>query len=118
MIADLKADSERWEAERRAATDPGQLYLDRLFRRSSPIFEYRGSATYQSRRCYERRESAPIAQTGYPGAASAAISQGVYETHSYGEPSVSYQRGSDDLHPSLPRDPYYGRGEYHNLPCL
>jgi uncharacterized phage-like protein YoqJ len=41
MIADLKADSERWEAERRAATA-----------RVAPVVDYRSSLTHQSRQYY------------------------------------------------------------------
>jgi len=47
MIADLKADSERWEAERRATSGGRQANVD-----------YRGSTTHQSRQYYGPTEAA------------------------------------------------------------
>lgn len=41
MITDLKADSERWEAERRETAARG-----------GPVVDYRSSMTHQSRRNY------------------------------------------------------------------
>ena len=106
MIADLKADSERWEQERRATASRGQPSNGISFRDSdgivrksnTPIVEYRASTTHQSRQYYGPTEAAPGAQIGYPAAASAATSQGVYDssaqagypTQSYAQPSAGY----------------------------
>jgi hypothetical protein len=106
MIADLKADSERWEQERRATALRGQTSNSISFRDSdgiilesnTPIVEYRASTTHQTRQYYGPTEAAPGAQIGYPAAASAATSQGAYDSSaqagypgpSYAQPSVGY----------------------------
>ena len=106
MIADLKADSERWEQERRATALRGQPShgisfrdSDGIIRKSNtPIVEYRASLTRQARQYYGPTEAAPGVQIGYPAPALAAISQGVYDTSAqsgysepgYAQPSVGY----------------------------
>jgi len=105
MIADLKADSERWEAERRATASRGQPSNGISFRDSdgnvrksnTPIVEYRASTTHQSRQYYGPTEAAPGGgQIGYPSAASAQTaqvydsSQGVYQQQSYAQPQSGY----------------------------
>jgi hypothetical protein len=92
MIACLKADSEKWEAERRASE---YHFSDREFRRSYADMDYHNSATYWTR----HGKYVPTAHTAYSGAASAATSQEVYDSngmnesqeHSYGEPVADYQ---------------------------
>jgi hypothetical protein len=85
MIADLKADSERWENERRATDSRGQPSNGIYFRDSvgivrksnTLIVEYRASITHQSRQYYGPTEAAP----GAP-----LTSQGVYDNSSaYGQ---------------------------------
>jgi len=90
MIADLKADSERWDAERRQTQSRGQPSngipmrdSNGLVRKSNtPIVEYRASTTHQSRQYYGPTEAAPgMATPGYaPSASSGGVAQqGVYD---------------------------------------
>lgn len=108
MIADLKADSERWEAERRqAATTRGQPSNGISSRDSNgqgrnsntPIVEYRSSTTHQSRQYYGPSEAAPAATQAYgttPNYASAGPSapqgayDGGYQTPQYAVPQTVY----------------------------
>ncbi|KAE9365102.1 hypothetical protein N431DRAFT_300477, partial [Stipitochalara longipes BDJ] len=73
MIADLKADSERWEAEQRAAASRGQ----------PGNIEYRDSTTHQSRQYYGPTEavSTPTAQVN---------SQAHYAQQSYTQSIPAY----------------------------
>lgn len=62
MIADLKADSERWEAERRQTASRGQ-----------PLnVEYRSSTTHQSRQYYGPTEASTATSQAYAAAGSYA----------------------------------------------
>lgn len=84
MIADLKADSERWEAERRQTASRGQ----------PQNVEYRSSTTHQSRQYYGPTEAAPPVQGAYP-ATSSVQQQGVYDNQyqsstAYGQPATAY----------------------------
>lgn len=89
MIADLKADSERWDAERRQTASRGQPSngipsrdSDGIGRKSNtPIVEYRASTTHQSRQYYGPTEAAPgMATPGYAQPASnGSGQQGVYD---------------------------------------
>lgn len=93
MIADLKADSARWEAERSQTASRGQPSngissrdSDGMVRNSNtPIVEYRSSTTHQSRQYYGPTEAAaPAVSQGYGGApayqsAGVSIQQGVYD---------------------------------------
>jgi hypothetical protein len=108
MIADLKADSERWEAERRATASRGQPSNGISFRDSdgivrksnTPIVEYRASTTHQSRQYYgPTSETAQPAPLGYQQPASTSTGQ-VYDSSaqgsypqqsSYAQPSSGYQ---------------------------
>lgn len=82
MIADLKADSDRWEAERRATASRGQ----------PSNVGYRDSTTHQSRQYYGPTEQVPGANPGYSSAPTPAV-QGVYDSgpqyqqQSYGQPA-------------------------------
>lgn len=89
MIADLKADSERWEAERRAATAS-----------RGPTVGYRDSTTHQSRQYYGPTEAAPGAQLGYPPATSGQTTQ-VYDSSqvSYQQPAYAQQPPSGYAQP-------------------
>jgi hypothetical protein len=98
MIADLKADSERWEQERRATASRGQPSNGISFRGSdgivrksnTPIVEYRASTTHQSRQYYGPTEAATGAPTGYPPATSTGTQQ-VYDSSAQtGYPQQSY----------------------------
>jgi hypothetical protein len=106
MIADLKADSERWEAERRATASRGQpsngISLrdsDGIVRKSNtPIVEYRASTTHQSRQYYGPTEAAPAAMQQYAATAATGTPQGVYDNggtqyqqqSSYAQPAAGY----------------------------
>jgi hypothetical protein len=88
MIADLKADSERWEAERRATASRGQ----------PSNVEYRASTTHQSRQYYGPTEAAPAAMQQYAATAATGTQQGVYDNggtqyqqqSSYAQPATGY----------------------------
>lgn len=89
MIADLKADSERWEAERRATASRGQ----------PSNVEYRASTTHQSRQYYgptsEAASAAPLAyqQTSTStGQVYDSSAQGSYAQPNYAQPSSGYQQ--------------------------
>ncbi|EKD14325.1 transcription factor RfeG [Drepanopeziza brunnea f. sp. 'multigermtubi' MB_m1] len=100
MIADLKADSDRWEAERRATALRGQppngisaRDSDGAARKSNaPIVGYRDSTTHQSRQYYGPSEQVPGPNPGY-STASTPGAQGVYESgpqyqqQQYGQPA-------------------------------
>jgi hypothetical protein len=107
MIADLKADSERWEAERRATASRGQPSNGISFRDSdgivrksnTPIVEYRASTTHQSRQYYgptsEAASAAPLAyqQTSTStGQVYDSSAQGSYAQPNYAQPSSGYQQ--------------------------
>jgi hypothetical protein len=92
MIADLKADSERWEAERRATASRGQ----------PSNVEYRASTTHQSRQYYGPTSEAAsaVSSGGYQQPASSASGQvydsssvqGGYAQPNYAQPSSGYQQ--------------------------
>jgi len=82
MIADLKADSDRWEAERRQTASRGQ-----------PLnVGYRDSTTHQSRQYYGPTEQVPVPNPAY-SAPPTTQGQGVYDNgpqyaqQSYGQPA-------------------------------
>lgn len=86
MISDLKADSDRWEQERRMTASRGQ----------PQNVEYRSSTTHQSRQYYGPTEAAPAPAQGYPAAggytaAPAAAQQGVYDSPQYQNSAYSSQ---------------------------
>lgn len=97
MIADLKADSERWDAERRQTSSRGQPQngissrdSNGLVRNSNtPVVEYRASTTHQSRQYYGPTETGPSVQPAYPTAATSAPAQGVYDSPQY-QSSTTY----------------------------
>lgn len=109
MIADLKADSERWEQERRATQSRGQPSNGISFRDSdgivrksnTPIVEYRASTTHQSRQYYgptsETTQPAPL---GYQQPSSTSTGQvydssaqgGYPQQSSYAQPPSAYQQ--------------------------
>lgn len=115
MIADLKADSDRWEAERRATSSRGQpssgiskRNADGSIRKSNtPIVGYRDSTTHQSRQYYGPTEQVP-ANGGYQSGSSGV--QGVYESgqyqqQQYGQPAPGYPQPS-----YVQQDNYYVAG--------
>lgn len=122
MIADLKADSERWDAERRqAATTRGQPSNGISSRDSNgqvrnsntPIVEYRSSTTHQSRQYYGPTEAATATTQGY-GAAAAYPSAGP------SAPQGQYDGGYQTPQYAAPQqqvyatDPgYAGQSEYY-----
>jgi hypothetical protein len=91
MIADLKADSERWEAERRATASRGQ----------PSNVEYRASTTHQSRQYYgpTSETASAVSSGGYQQPASSSSGQvydssvqGGYAQPNYAQPSSGYQQ--------------------------
>lgn len=99
MIADLKADTERWNAERLAV------------RGRAPYGEYGASTTHQSRQYYgptdnptNQASGNPPTGTGYPNTSS------VYQNPSsnYGNPSQYESGTSSGYPPSVNNNPGYG----------
>ena len=100
MIADLKADSDRWDAERRLTASRGQPSNGTPLRDSNgmvrnsntPIVGYRDSTTHQSRQYYGPTEAAPGGTPGYPPT-SMASQPPVYDNgypQAYNPPSQQY----------------------------
>lgn len=101
MIADLKADSDRWENERRANSARGHASngiperdSNGMVRKSNtPIVEYRTSTTHQSRQYYGPTDPAPSAPG--PAYGSAAVAGGAQQEYAqnyasgYPQPSSS-----------------------------
>jgi hypothetical protein len=122
MIADLKADSARWDAERRANAQNGQSGgvsfrdSDGIVRRPNhTIVQYRESTTHQHRQYYgptsetasvESLTSQPsaFASTGYVSSTQPSYAQPGYAQTSYSQPYSSpiLQDGSN----------YYAAGAY------
>ena len=108
MIADLKQDSARWEAERRQTSNargqPNGISsrdANGIVRQSNtPVVEYRSSTIHQSRQYYGPSGETPLEQQqaygapqGYAPAASSASHQGVYDSGSQ-YPNSSYPSSS------------------------
>lgn len=106
MIADLKQDSARWEAERKqnsSARPNGISSRDAngIVRQSNtPAVEYRSSTIHQSRQYYGPSGETPLepqqtygAPQGYPPAAASTSQQGVYDPGPQ-YPSSSYASSS------------------------
>jgi len=104
MIADLKADSARWEDERRATASRGQPAngiplrdSDGFVRKSNtPIVGYRDSQTHSSRQYYGPTEPQGGGAPGYASNASPGP-QGVYDSgpsysQNYGAPAPGYNQ--------------------------
>lgn len=120
MIADLKADSERWDAERRQTASRGQPSngiplrdSNGIVRKSNThVVEYRASTTHQSRQYYGPTEAAPGATVGYPAPATAGGQQGVYDNGSqyqqaYNAPVQAYAQPTTGY---VSQDNYYVAG--------
>lgn len=102
MIADLKADSARWDDERRATAPRGQPSNGTPSRDSNgfvrqsnaPTVGYRDSTTHQSRQYYGPTEGQ--LQSGYASSAAPGPQGGVYDSgpsypsNSYGAPAGNY----------------------------
>lgn len=103
MIADLKADSERWETERRQTASRGQpangISLrdsDGIVRKSNvPTVGYRDSNTHQTRQYYGPTEAGQPS-SGYPSSNSTGTPLGsvydgpVYQQQNYAQPAQGY----------------------------
>jgi hypothetical protein len=123
MIADLKADSERWEAERRQTASRGQPSngissrdSNGMVRKSNtPVVEYRSSTTHQSRQYYGPTEAAPGVAPGYGAqgyqAPASSVQPGVYDsgyqTQAYAQPQPAYNGASQGY---ATQDNYYVAG--------
>jgi hypothetical protein len=90
MIADLKADSERWEAERRQRGQPSNGISSRdsngqVRSSNTPIVEYRSSDTHYMRQHHgPSSEAVPATTQGYSASgtyagAGPSVQQGPYE---------------------------------------
>ncbi|KAL3418877.1 transcription factor RfeG [Phlyctema vagabunda] len=102
MIADLKADSERWDSERRQqqnASRGGSVNgisvrdPDGIVRNSNtPIVEYRASTTHQSRQYYGPTEAPAGGAGGYaqPSTPQVYDNGAQYQGQSYGQPAAAY----------------------------
>ncbi|KAH7309084.1 hypothetical protein B0I35DRAFT_359877 [Stachybotrys elegans] len=132
MIEDLKADSARWDSERRAQTSrnaPGGINTSRdatgvpaRHTSNSPLVQYRYSETHQSRQHHGPTDNAypsdPYARDAgydgprYPGSGAPGYTgaMGSYpqaqQQQSYGSGSGSYA-GYQQSHQSPPPDPRY-----------
>jgi hypothetical protein len=115
MIADLKADSDRWEAERRQTASRGQPSngipmrdSNGMVRKSNtPVVEYRASTTHQSRQYYGPTEAGPGAPVGYTSQAPVASQQGVYDGYQQPyNPPVQYAPPTQG-YPSTDNTPNY-----------
>ena len=103
MIADLKADSARWDQERQQTAQRGQPSNGISFRDSdgivrksnTPIVEYRASTTHQSRQYYgPTSETAPVGyqQPTQPTGQVYDSSAQSYAQQGYTQPSSGYQQ--------------------------
>lgn len=118
MIADLKADSERWEQERRLTASRGQASngissrdSDGLVRNSNtPIVEYRSSQIHQARQYFGPTENNPPATAVYQNA-TPSVGQGVYDSGPQYQSGPSYTQPSS-AYPSTgyAQEPYYVAG--------
>lgn len=117
MIEDLKADSARWDLERRQQSasrnsNSGGTHVSResnaVFIKSSnsPVVQYRNSDTHQSRQYY-----GPTAETGYASA----------DSHHYGDATPRYPgtgsgvyQGASNPYPNqqYTTSPTYGQATY------
>jgi hypothetical protein len=107
MIADIKADSERWEDERRATASRGRHSSGISFRDpggivrrpNTPIVEYRASTSDKFRKYYGPTEAAPAEPFGYQQPASSSTGQlyysgtqgGYYPQQRFAQPPAGYQ---------------------------
>ncbi|CAG8948901.1 hypothetical protein HYFRA_00002026 [Hymenoscyphus fraxineus] len=114
MISDLKADSERWDAERRATRNPSNgipLDANGMVRKSNtPVVEYRASTTHQSRQYYGPTETTPSSyQSQQPQPPPQDMYNSGYPSASaYNQPAPGYG-GPSQGYPSQP-DHYYVGG--------
>ncbi|RDW66817.1 hypothetical protein BP5796_09566 [Coleophoma crateriformis] len=100
MIADLKADSERWDAERRQQQNASRgtsvngisaRDSDGVVRKSNtPIVEYRASTTHQSRQYYGPTEATPSTGYSQPSGSQVYDNGPQYQGAGYGQPSTAY----------------------------
>jgi hypothetical protein len=103
MIADLKADSDRWEQERRASTTGGRAPNGTSSRDSNgiirisnaPIVGYRDSTTHQSRQYYGPTEPPGATPGGYTPTSGVGPSQAVYDN-----PGPQYQQQQSYVQPA------------------
>ena len=127
MIADLKADSESWDAERRRSILNSQSLIDISMRDSgeivrksnTPIVEYRSSITHQARQYYGPTEATPTPTsyaTPYQQGSGAPMSEIFAPAqHSYYSQSTAsstwypQQALPKDSAYQHPRDSFYGR---------
>lgn len=119
MIADLKADSDRWEAERRATATRGHPSSNGISTRDAngnrnsdaPIVGYRDSTTHQSRQYYGPTEQVPGPNPGYSGS-SMSGTQGVYDSgHQYQQQPYGQPAPMGYAQPSYgAQDNYYVAG--------
>lgn len=111
MIADLRADSERWDAERRQQQNASRgasvngisaRDSDGVVRKSNtPIVEYRTSTTHQSRQYYGPTEATPAAGYAQPSSGAQVYDSGPqYQSAGYGQPSATYATPSTGYAPA------------------
>lgn len=142
MINDLRADSERWELERRqtASASRGNGIASRdsngMGRQSNtPVVEYRSSTTHQARQHYGPSQEtpaptpvAPAAGYGAQGYSQPASGYGQTQVPDYGpsyaqtyssQPASGYAPSQPAGYPSstpyassIPQDPYYVAANY------
>jgi hypothetical protein len=109
MIADLKADSDRWEAERRATSSQSRGG-------QSLNAEYRSSATHQTRQYYgPSAEAAPQVNTplSHSSGPSSVTMGGTQQQEVYG-PSAGYPQSYSQQGSSYAQSQGYSQPDYNN----
>ncbi|KAH6674929.1 hypothetical protein B0J14DRAFT_24379 [Halenospora varia] len=125
MIADLKADSERWDAERRATGSSRGAQANGIPVRDSngmvrksntPIVEsYRASTTHQSRQYYGPTEAAPPpVNTPSSHSTTSTVTMGGQPQEVYGNSGYPSTGGYPQSGPSYGSTPGYAQPDYSN----
>ena len=126
MIADLKADSERWDAERRQTASRGQPLNgissrdsnEQVRQSNTPVVEYRSSTTHQSRQYYGPTEASTATTQAYAAGGSYASTASVtpqggydggYQQPQYAQQSTVY---APDPGYSVQSDYYVSGADY------
>ncbi|KAH8660749.1 hypothetical protein BGZ60DRAFT_112535 [Tricladium varicosporioides] len=125
MIADLKADSERWDAERRATLSsrgpqangiPVRDSNGMVRKSNTPIVEsYRASTTHQSRQYYGPTEAVPPPVNTPSGHSTASsVTMGGQPQEVYGNPGYPPTGGYPQSQSQYGSTPGYSQSEYNN----
>lgn len=119
MIADLKADSARWDAERKSSGSRGQpsggeySSRDASDLRSSniPLVEYRASTTHQSRQYYGPTDTTSSGYAPPQPQVQSSPQAFAYGGDQYGQPA----RGSNYQSAAYPSDSFVEGGNFRSV---